>query len=708
MPTTTLKSVPFRPSSPITGDSSFIYRGENLLLRGQIGNLFYAAYNGSEDMAEPIPTGPITGTFAYSPSSLIVTGSGTKFQDELHLGQMFKPVGAGKALVVSTIESQTSLTLCAFPDTIETSVSAERTPIIFALDTKRGTLWHGNATLTDLGNILAVGEGELRLNGAVLPGDSLNATRRAQIAIYDSSTNTYDVVPLGFDEVPLTVNTDVTVVASGGVKNMSPGYYSLRFAYYSDTTDGYGNPTATLLQGGTDGYHITVANSTLVVDFTDDVGNRPAKATGYITYGSAFGGSSDISKIDAIQGGWFEIQRTPFTSLVSEVLTFEYTDFDLGTLVTFDNDTPPDADWISLFAGYVNLVSADGKGVDTAGRELATSPGPLIAPMKGDNIDAYPASYRVPTEKGETIIGFLNAAGRMFPMTPNTLQASTPTGLPTSPFTLRPFWQRGFVTPYNLTFIDDTLYGFTTKGPYRSIATGDSASTSNDFASSVDAQMATWNPGYVFMETDPKNSAVCHFHSCCSKNEQGYWESEIYPYSLKIFDWMPRILLSDPHRDMIVSGVANVHNNLYFIAGGRREDDTDQWSTWRFDTKGGGDVPYFLAWSYLDSGVEYIGKVLHKLRLKGKFTSAKIQIYAVYPDSDIDINDLMTGDNPIFEMNLDDAITIRQYEVIKCRVKNALMWTVRISGTSQNDGTEESLDSFQELAVDYSISGQMR
>ena len=327
--------------------------------------------------------------------------------------------------------------------------------------------------------------------------------------------------------------------------------------------------------------------------------------------------------------------------------------------------------------------------------------------MKADNIDAYPAAQRIPTEKGETIIGYINAAGRMFPMTPNTLQASTPTGLPTSPFTLRPFWQRGFANPFNLACIDDTLYGFTTKGPYRSIATGDTAEASNDFAASVDAQMAEWNPGYVFVVFDPKNSAICYFHSACSQNDSGYWETEVYPFSLKINDWMPRILLTNDARDMIVTGAATVHNELCFIAGGRRAATTSQFDTWVFDGLGA-DVPWFLCYNLTDSGVEMIGKIIHKLRVKAKLTSAVLQIYAVFPNSVINIDDLTTGDNPVFETSLEDSPTVEQYEMIKCRVKNALMWTVRISGISVNSGTIDSLDSLQEISVDYSVAGQQR
>lgn len=707
-----LVSVPYRPSSPITGGDAAIYRGRNMLLRGQLGNLFYAAYNGSEDINEQLPAVALTGTLAFSPASLTVTGTGTAFQSELHTGQMIF-VDGERGLVVNQILSQTSLTLYLPPTTTETTATGYRVPNLFALDVDRASLLWGNATMSDKGNIIAVGDGELYVNGAVLPGGSLDATKRVQIALYDSTTGNYSVEELGWDAAPDTTNTAITVVGSGGTKNMSAGFYSFRLAYYSDITNGYSAPTPVLLSGGTAGYQISAANSTFNFNF-GSTSAPPDKATGYIVYATTFSNSSDQSAVNSIQGPWFELRRIPFTELSGGVYTgqiaFDYVDADLSPdAVSFELDAPPDADWVSLFTGYLSLISTNGKGINVSGKERETSPGPFIAPQFGDNIDAYPATFRVATEKGETIIGFLNAAGRMFPMTANTLQASTPTGLPSSPFTLRPFWQRGFATPYNLMCIDDTLYGFTTKGPYRSIATGDAAEASNDFASSVDAQMSSWSPGYVFVDYDPKNSAICYFNSCCSQNEQGYWETEVYLYSLKINDWTPPVLLTSTTRDMIVTGTAKVHNTLYFVAGGRVSDSIEPvFDTFAFDTGTDISVPWFLAWQFMDAGIELTPKVIRKLRPRGAFTSATMQVYGVTPDAEIDIDDLEAGSNPLYETALDTTTAVTQYPVFKTRVKDALLYTVRLEGTSVSDGTLESLDQVHEVSLEVEPVGQIR
>lgn len=346
MPETTLVSVPYKPSSPITGGEQAIYRGQNMLLRGVPGRQFYAAYNGSENLGEPIPAVALTGTLAFSPASNVITGTATAFQDELHFGQMVHIVG-DRPLVVQSIDSQTQFTAYLPPTTTTASTTGYRVPGIFSLDTKRASLLWGNATLTDKGNIIAVGDGALYVNGSVLAGESLVATRRAQIALYDSAANNYSVEELGFDAAPNTINTAITVVGSGGTKNMSAGYYSFRIAYYSDITNGYGNPTATLLSGGTAGYQITAANSTFLFNF-GSTSAPPSKATGYIIYATSYSGSSAISGVNAIQGAWYELRRIPFTELsggtYAGTIAFDYVDNDLSaSIVAFDLDPPPDA-----------------------------------------------------------------------------------------------------------------------------------------------------------------------------------------------------------------------------------------------------------------------------------------------------------------------------------------------------------------------------
>jgi len=702
---TTLTATAYRPSSPVTGAETGLLRAQNMILTGLYPNVYLRAYYGSENLNEPIPSSAITGTISFDPTSLTITGSATNFLDELHLGQMLL-ASNGEVIVVGAITSQVLFTADRLPRTTAVNATATRLPIIGELNTKRFAMLRGNAVQFDKGTLMVVGQGIFYINGAVLPGDSLTASRQVQLALYDSATNTYDVQALGFPDIPIVVNTDITIT-TGGTKNMSLGYYSFRIAYYSDLTNGYGNPTDTLLQGGLTGYQITTANSRFVIDFSGDASNRPRKATGYIIYGSGYSGASANSATNSIQGGWFEVTRAPFADLVGETFTFEYVDSELTTLVSFDNDEPPDAEFLGTLDLYPFLVSTDGQGVDSTGREITTSPGPFISPAKPDNLDAYPASYKVPTGKGETILGVVSAAGRFFVMTPNTLQAVTPTGLPASPFTCRPFWRRGFVNPYNLIFVDDTLYGYSGKKLFRSIATADEADESYLFTSDVETQLAETSPGYVFLAHDPKNECICVFLSAIRQNTAGYWETDIYPYSLTKSQWMPKIVLSDLLRDMIVSGVATVNTELTFIAGGRRDSDTDQHDTFKYDSPSGEEVIWYLAWNYNDGGVEMTPKIMSKIRPKGKFTEGRVEVYGVTPDSAIDVSSLETGGNALFSYDLTDSTDIEQYAIKKVRCKNMLMTTCRVSGVSTYDGTGV-VDQFQELAVEINVTGQMR
>ena len=336
---------------------------------------------------------------------------------------------------------------------------------------------------------------------------------------------------------------------------------------------------------------------------------------------------------------------------------------------------------------------------------MATSQGAYVSPIKAENFDAYPATFKVPTEKGETIIGNVSAAGRLFVMTTNTLQAVTPTGLPSAPFTCRPFWKRGFQGQFNLCFVDDTLYGFTSAGVFRSIATGDQGNESHEFAAAVETQMASWSGAYVFVRHDPKNEEICFIYSAAQKNADGYWESIIYPYSLRFNDWQIPIVLTSSTQDMVVSGAATVHGHLEMVVGGRTAGPSS-WKTYRYDSPGGNAVPWYVAFTYQDDGAELTAKSIRKFRPKGKFTDSKVQIYATTPNTDIDVTDLETGANPTFEKTLTDSTTVKQYEITKCRVRNAMMWTVRQEGTA--DTSDEILDQFHELPLELDISGQLR
>ncbi len=165
------------------------------------------------------------------------------------------------------------------------------------------------------------------------------------------------------------------------------------------------------------------------------------------------------------------------------------------------------------------------------------------------------------------------------------------------------------------------------------------------------------------------------------------------------------IVLTDSTRDMVVTGVATVNGHLQFIAGGRRAATTARYDTWQYDSLASTeDVPWYLAWSYMDNGVELTAKTIRKMRPKGQFTDAAMQLYLTTPDTNVDVTDLETGANPTFEKVLTNSTSVRQYEVTKCRARNGMMWTARMEGVSPAG----SPDQLHELIVEVDVFGQER
>ena len=157
----TLKPAPYRPSSPLSGDEAeAVYRGKNLVLRGTAPQVIYEAYPGSENLNETFTGEAITGTLTFDTSSDLVSGSGTVFLDELHIGQKLLAEG-GEPLAVVEIISNTSFRNGRIPSVSATNETAVRAPRLFPLDISRGAALSGNAVHFDRGTLIGVGSGTL-------------------------------------------------------------------------------------------------------------------------------------------------------------------------------------------------------------------------------------------------------------------------------------------------------------------------------------------------------------------------------------------------------------------------------------------------------------------------------------------------------------------------------------------------------------------
>lgn len=707
MPIKSLTAQKYVPTQSRTGNQPVTaFRGANLWLRGQYPNQYYEVYGGSKDLNETVPYAALTGIVSFSPASDIITGFGSDFENELHLGQMVISL-FGELFIVDEIISSSLFRAGSLPlTTNQPSEVLYRMPLLFEVGKKRGVLLSGNALEFDKGNILAVGSGTLKINGANLPGESLDAEKKAKIAIYDGATGNYAVYYLGFAGSP----SGITAAAvAGGTRGMSAGKYSLRAVKHNSVTGGYGNPGEKITVTLAAGEKIRLSGLTLSGDDLDDGFDS------WLIFGNKYGGTTALNDQSYANGAWYLV-KTILPDDVTDLdadsaeddYDLEYLDAEIdGTLrlLTFDNDAPPDAEFIATVAGYPVLVSCLGRG--TPDFPEGTSPGAMIVPTKPGNIAAAPLGAAVPLSPPETIIGFYMAAGRLYLLTPNTLQIAVFTADPTFPVATRPFWKAGFKNPHALCFVNGTLYGFTSQGAMRSVEGGDEGSEQHSFAADVEEIMNDWDGSRVFVVHDPKNECVCYIYSAAYKNSSDKWVSVCLPYMLRQEAWNMPIVFSSATRDMIISGAATVNGRLEFLAGGRFSG-TLQVDTFRFDDDSAGEsVPYYVAYQYADEGYENRPKKVRGVRVTGKLTSASFGVHGAAAGEVIDVAALEAGNtgskSGAISIATGAGVTLNEWA--KLNVPNLNQYTVRIEGTWAGTGARDRLD---ETAVDVIVQGARR
>lgn len=238
MPTKSYRPNFYYPSSSRSGDNyPSVFRGSNGFFRGRGDQTFFECYGGSLNLNENIPAEALTGTISFSAASRTITGVGTSFQNELHLGQTLITI-AGEVLRVEQVDSATSFIAHELPLTTGAAVLAYRMPRLFEMNNKRGTLLSGNAYEADTGSLLCVGSGTLRINGATISA-SLTASKQVKLAVFNAATGLYTIQQLGFSTVPVgvtiaaatapavktfvdgdvTVGTDTVAIAAHGFNN---------------------------------------------------------------------------------------------------------------------------------------------------------------------------------------------------------------------------------------------------------------------------------------------------------------------------------------------------------------------------------------------------------------------------------------------------------------------------------------------------------
>lgn len=678
---------------------------QNVLLRGDAPELYAEVYGGSLNLNEDIPTATLTGTVACTANDLTIVGTGTVFKTELHLGQRLEVYGGAPdvtiPLVVDEIIDDTHFRAARAPYTSTTGATVVQLPRLFEVNKKRGTSLTGNAVEFDLGTILGVGTGTLRLNGAVLPGTSMILARTPKIAILNPSTGNYSVYPLGM----ATPATLTAADQAGGTKNMQVGTYSIRAVPARVATLGYNNPSPKA--------EVPLGTADHMIRGTFPAADTTNGQDAWWIFGTLF------TQQGGINGPWYRIE-TPVNRLVlvgagagqiaaaGGTYDIDYNDAEISgnNLLSFNNDPPPKAEFIGVIGGIPTWISCQGPG--------ATSPGPFIAPAKANNIEAAPAAYYTSPSPPDTIVGFYIAQGRLYLLCVNTLQiaiATQTTDPRIPPLVVRPYWKSGFKNPDTLLFVDGSLVGYTNHGLAKSIAGADESVEEFGFAVALEEFLRTVSAGHCLLALDPKNNAVCLFHSGDSLNASGYWTTRVWMYGLRQNKWVGEVLLTSTTGDMIVSGAASVNGQLEFLAGGRQSGGTTVVRTYRFDDPTAGlPVPYYLAWQMSDWGAEdrtkRVGPFFQVVAKQVNGGSAGL--YGVEPGETVPVAALEAGNHVTSKsgtITLPAASAVAQEDVIELNVSNLKQFTVRVDGTWPGTGERDRID---EVVIEAAVEGARR
>lgn len=731
-----LKAALFRPTTSVAGDEApTVYRGENLVLKAaNLENPYFECFPGNKDLGEEfdLTDFPLTGTLAVTNGSAVVVGTTTQFKDELHIGQHI--LAGTHVLSVASVEDDAHFTTGRVPDGSASGLTGYRLLQMDECNGKRVVMCSGNVIQTARGHLIAVGSGTIFLNGAELDGDSLEATARPQAAIYRPSTDDFEVVELGFASAP--PKPTVTMIA-GGTKMVEGNLHSFQIAYwtgYPEGTGGYSDPCeAVLLDVATNPIEIGAVNNKFRMDLTPSLVGMPANAKGFVILGSQAGRQT----LSVVSGGGATTTTSANDGLyrygprlvVAKVLTtdllpgdlyeFEYSDEELGAEVTAGNDRPVPSEFVTKIDGRPAYISNQGKATETDGD--GSNPGPGVVLAKFDNPDAAPLEWSAFLDSN--IVGFVSAVGRWFMLTANSLDFIFSTGLygslslgggsPELPLGSRPYWKTGATNRYSVNVIDDTLIGRSGGRFFKSISSGDENVKKYDFGGVVEDITKDWNDYYVFTGKDPKNTQAIFIHTAAYRNADGYWVTEILPY-LMYDAWLPKIVLSSPDRDMIVSGIATVDEKLEFVCGGRVEGGAFEQKTYRFAAGEDGitSMPWYLIWQPSDDGMDARSKQIEWVQVTGKLTDPILQIHGAKPGQEISTANMEAGSDAadpdaFFSGNilLTTAEKVTRHLRKRFKFKNLATYGLRLSGEWDGTGEPDRLD---ELVVGVSTHGRER
>ncbi len=678
----------YHPTSPRTGLSGqSLLRVKNYILAGAEENIYLQVYKGSLNIDETIPGLALTGTLSGFIGVTTITGIGTSFTNQLQTGQSF--FAGGNYLVVDVVIDNENLTVVEAPITDLVAVTGTRTPVLFDIDSQRGTLSaRGNAVQVDRGSIFAAGVGTLLINGSPLQGMSMVLTGSPAVAIFNTSTSNYIVYPIGFDApTPAPALSDLP----GGAQGMVAGDYSVRLTGGSSITQGESNPGVRAnVSLSANGHQIQVDVSGVTFDTAAGVDEVNAYAT-------------QFGVVNVNQGNWNFV----ISHLLSDGPTFnlDYLNANIARQgeLDFDNDPPPDAGFVATLQGYLQWVSCYGK--------FGGPPGPALLPSKPNNIEAAPAVWQVTSSPPEVILDAVSSQARLYFPCPTSLQQGVwaPSGDPLVPPTqIRTFWSLGFASFQQLVFAQDMLVGYPHGGPTRSNSDAETVRT-QFLGAHVAEIIQTWKSQYVKVgwDADPMVNAICFFQPAIRQNDDGWWETDVLLWGINQQDWIGAVTLTSTEQDMVVCSVATVKNQLTFLAGGRIDGSgTLRFDTFEWNKLAGIPIDYYAAWQLQSGGVTNQNKTVQSAKVSGKFTMGQLQIHGFDSAVPEDLSNIELGTNPQIAIDLGTTTNMVITDREPFVSPNNVVFTARISGTF--NGTDEQVDSLNGCELEFMEQGPRR
>lgn len=730
----------YQPSAPRIGSNDVgAFRMDSLIVRGRGDRCYWSAYSGEGDLAENVPMVALTGTLSLAAGSITITGVGTLFQSEAHLGETIVGILNNQSWLLKPrrIISDTSMVVWAAPATTITLVVGWRMARLYSINDQRGTSLWGNAIKRDKGSYIGCGDGTFRVNGT-----ALNATwalaRHPSISLFDPTSETYTNFPLGMNTSAAPVLAGVGTISISSATNANPVVFTTGAAHGLTTGERYTISGATIGWTGVNGVFVVTVLSTTTFSI-------PVNSTGF----GALSGTLVVSGAKGMQAGSYSLVITParkqtggynnpslradvtlaaddliritfpamdtahgqnswkvwvttfsdtlgadlnylngpwhfyievtdaMISNAGGVYVIEYLDAEVegNELVSFNNDAPTDAEFVATLNDGLVYISCQGQG--NATNPAMTSPGPFIVPSKPNNIEAAPLDLAFSSSPPETILGVVSAQGRLYLLTFNHLQIAQSTPDDNIPIIIRPFWRDGFTGPDQLVFVNGTLYGYPVAGPSRSVGDGDVIEAERDWAADVSEITDDWNPGHVTVGYDPFRDVVIFIHSADHLNPAGFWTSRMLGFGISQGFWVfDRIITSNTH-DCIVSGVATVSDRMELLIGGRGAANT---VTGRFNA-GTGSTWNIVA-PVSDNGSELRSTVIKAVSVKGKLTSASAKIYGFDVSDPVSVSDLESGLNSSSgSVALANTTQVAQSERQPVNIPNCALSTVRIEGS---------------------------